>query len=37
MEKTYNPSSFEKKIYKNWEEKGISERKSIPKNFPSPS
>ena len=22
MEKTYNPSSFEKKIYKNWEEKG---------------
>ena len=34
MEKTYNPSSFEKKIYKNWEEKGYFRAEVDPEKLP---
>ncbi len=34
MEKTYNPSSFEKDIYKEWEEKGYFKAKVDPNKLP---
>lgn len=34
MEKTYNPGSFEKKIYKNWQEKGYFSAKTDPEKLP---
>ena len=34
MEKTYNPSEFESKIYKEWEEKGYFKAKVDPEKLP---